>query len=192
MKWIDELAALPIRCFCNYCLLGVVGIVFEILVFIVRRGVWAPAYGTQSMIVAAVLVTILQTAVEFFRAEGTVGFPLRLTAAGLHFAGFSALILPQLDIRVPLGQYCCMLGILFWIAAINEARFRGRGRLVLLPVLIFGIMAAGPIIEDAAEERRISGGMLIAANAILFMILYRTWSVHRKKTSPREMPQNDE
>lgn len=180
-QWIGELAALPVSYFCNYCLLAAAGIAFEYAVFLMRYGNWLPAYGTQSLIVASVQVTILQTAAEYFRAEGPAGFALRLTAAAAHFAFFTALILLQLDVRIPTGQFCAMLGVLFWIVAINETRFRGKGRLILLPLLIFGIMLVRPFLEDAAEDQKISGRMLAAANAVLFLILYRTWTVCRGK-----------
>ena len=120
-QWIEELAALPVSYFCNYCLLAAAGIAFEYAVFLMRYGNWLPAYGTQSLIVASVQVTILQTAAEYFRAEGPAGFALRLAAAAAHFAFFTALILLQLDVRIPTGQFCAMLGVLFWIVAITNA-----------------------------------------------------------------------
>lgn len=183
MKWIDDLAALPVRYFCNYSLLAAVGLAFECTVCLVRHGNWMPAYGIQSMIVATVQVTIVQTAVEYFRAEGPVGFFPRLAAAAAHFALFTLLILLQLDLTIPFGYYCAMFGILFWIMAIDETRLRGKWRLLLLPLLIFGIMVARPFLEDAAEARQFSGRILFLVNVILFLILWRTWAVRRKKTA---------
>lgn len=183
MKWIDDLAALPVRYFCNYSLLAVVGLAFEYAVWLVRHGNWMPAYGIQSMIVVAVQVTIVQTAAEFFRAEGPAGFFPRLAAAAAHFALFTLLILLQLDLTIPLGGYFAMFGIIFWLLAIEETRLSSRWWMLLgLPLLIFGIMVARPFLEDAFEARKFPGRPLLIANVILFLILRQTWSARRKKT----------
>ena len=187
MKCVEKLAALPVRYFCNYSLLGGIGIAFELLVFGIRSG-WEISAGIQGIAVAAMLVTILQTAVEYFTPEGDAGFALRLGAALGHSVFFSALILAQISIEMPMLSLCGLLGILFWALIFCQIKFPGKGNFLLLPVLFFSIFLLLPALETT-QEQWISPKVLIIGNILLFLFACIAWHKRNCNATKKEQPQ---
>lgn len=187
MKYIEKLAALPVRYFCNYCLLGGLGIAFELLVFGIRSG-WDISAGIQGIAVAAILVTIQQTAVEYFTPGGNAGFMLRLGAALGHTAFFTALILAQISTGMPFFTICGLLGILFWALIFCQIRFPGKGNFLLLPILFFSIFLLLPALENM-QEQIISPEILIIGNIFLFLFACIAWHRRNCNATKKEQPQ---
>ena len=185
MECVEKLAALPVRYFCNYSLLGGLGIAFELLVFGIRSG-WEVSAGIQGIAVTAMLVTILQTAVEYFTPEGSAGFTLRLGAALVHSVFFSALILAQISIEMSMLTICGLLGILFWALIFCQIRFPGKGNFLLLPILFFSIFLLLPALE-ATQEPWISPKVLIIGNILLFLFACIAW--HRRNCNATKKEQ---
>ena len=184
MKYFEELAALPVRYFCNYSLLGAVGIAFEILVFGVRGGLDVSA-DMQAVASAIMLIVILQTAAEYFNPIGSSKFLLRLGAALVHTVFFSGLILLQLDLDMPLTMAGCLLGLLFWALSFCQIRFPGKGNFLLLPALFFSIFFLLPALVGS-QGWLWTPGTLLAGNVILFLFTCIVWYKRPVSTTKKE------
>lgn len=183
MKFTEKLAALPVRYFCNYCLLGCLGIAFEALVFWIRAGKFVDPY-IQALAVAAFFVAIQQTAAEYFIPSGSGGFFLRLGAALVHQIFFSGLVLLQVDLEMPLFLTCGLLGQYFLALVFCQIRFPGKIKFIFLPSLFCVIFLLIPVLTGALGGL-LSPGLLITGNIILFLMSYSAWS-NRSGNNPKK------
>ena len=184
MKFLDVLKELPVRYFCNYCLLGGVGIAFEVLVFMIRAGVDVSPE-MQMPAAAVLLISILQTGAEFFIPEGDRQFFPRLAAALVHTVFFSALVLLQLHLDMPLAVASGLLGLLFWALAFCQIRFPGKGNFLMLPALFFGIFLLLPVLAGALTWLW-SPVTLAASNILLFLLTCAAWHKNLRSITKKE------
>ncbi|MBQ4335819.1 MAG: hypothetical protein IJC34_01355 [Lentisphaeria bacterium] len=183
-KYMEELAALPVRYFCNYCLLGGLGILFELLVFGIRSG-WIVSAEIQAMAAATMLVTILQTAAEYFIPEGNAPFLYRLGAALGHLIFFSALILLQIEADMSVSIVCGLLGLLFWALVFCQIRFPGKGNFLMLPSLFFCIFLLLPALADG-QMWIMAPKTLIVGNILLFLFACFAWHGRNRNATRKE------
>ena len=185
MKYIEELAALPVRYFCNYSLLGGLGVAFELLVFGIRQGGLDLSANIQAITVAAMLVTILQTAAEYFIPQGKAGFLPRLAASVGHMIIFTGLILLQINVEMPTFAICGLLGILFWIQIFFQICFSGKGNFLLLPSLFFAIFLLLPALDGAAAHLFTPKAQIIG-NILLFLFVCTAWYKRNSNATKKE------
>ena len=173
----------------NYLILGVLGCLFEVLVFVERGRCIVPRWLILCGILALSLY-LIQTAAEFFRYLDTgTSFGVRLTAMLLHFTGFWGLLFFQLASEFSFWQVTPLLLSCCLFFAIGEAWCRGKHfqAFWILPGLFFlGADALSYLFVDQMDFVNSVAWIFTGISGAELLLLY---TVFRRKTAQYRMPQ---